>query len=36
MKKVKVAAQVTINQILYIIYRICRAFIIWYMEDEQI
>lgn len=32
MKKVTTA---TINQVLYWIYKICRAFIIWYQEDKR-
>lgn len=28
-------AKVSINKILYIIYRICRAYVIWYQEGDS-
>lgn len=35
MKKISAVAKFGINEILYIIYRICRAFIIWFEEDDK-
>lgn len=34
MKGIKIVAKVSLNTILYVIYYICRAFIIWYQEDK--
>lgn len=31
----KKLAKVSINQVLYIIYKICRAYVIWYQEDKE-
>lgn len=28
-------AKVTINHVLYVIYKICKAYIIWYQEDQK-
>lgn len=35
MKDIKTAAKVSLETILYVIYKICRAFIIWYQEDKR-
>lgn len=31
----KKLAKASLNQILYIIYRICRAYVIWYQEESD-
>lgn len=35
MKGIKFAAKASLETILYVIYKICRAFIIWYQEDKR-